>query len=585
MKNNLLNSIFVSLMLLSMSGCAQTDPNAVVDFKFADEVGFPAKMRIPESGYINFNVTHYNESVSNIAYTCYDQKQNLDNGISLSLCKEGSETNIIDEPLVSGQKYTLTATYQGFSDSKEFVADERVSLLKKKDLAFTAKDIDENYSTSSGNVKLLVVLINLTGSWLDTWDESYRSNINSAYFGSDPLSLTSYYRDCSNGAMNISGMVSEIYNYSTYTSDQMQNDSDGYSHLVYCMRDALYAIEDNHPEINWSEYDLDNNGVIDNIHFVTNFNPSYYQSATGKSPWATTLWPHMSIVNFETRSDRLVYRNYSAGVLNHLIDEYGNVSAITPIHEQGHIFGLPDYYDYGGLVDYIGSLDMQSGNVFDWNSYSKLSVGWIDSYVVNDECTITIPAASAGGKCLIIPANSKKFNNSAYDEYFLIELFSKFGNNAKFGSLWNSVFKGSEEKYGVRLYHVDSRLFNSSGKATDDPNEGFMLIDNNNYDYTDAIYGGDSRFRKLVDKKMLTLIQKGGKDTFGDEDGGRKYLKAEDLFMKGDTFTFEKYAKFLSKKHKKVEFMDSGEEFPYQIDFLEMNENMATVKLSKLPQK
>ena len=575
MKKNSLNLVLLPLMLISMSGCAQPDPTTVIDFKFADEVGFPSEMKITESGYINFNVTHYDESVSSLAYTCYNQKQNLDAGITLSLFKEGEDTNVIDEALVSGQKYTLKASYQGFEDSKEFVADERVALLKKEKLAFTAKDVDSDYSASNGNVKLLVIPVNLTGDWLDVWDESYRSEINSAYFGSSSLSLTSYYRDCSNGAMNVSGLVSEIIDYTAYTSNQIQNN---YGYLYSCINYCLAKVEASHPEIDWKEYDLDYNGHIDNFHIVTNFNPSLYESDTHSSAWATNLWPHMSMLANDPNDEVPTAKTYSAGVLNHLIDSYGNTSAITPIHEQGHIFGLSDYYDYGGLVDYIGSFDMQSGNVLDWNSYSKLSVGWIDSYVIKDECTITIPSAAIGGKCLIIPANPKKFNNSAFDEYFLVELFSKQGNNAKFGHIWSSIFSGKEEKYGARLYHVDSRLFNSSGKATDNPDEGFLVIDNNSYDYSYSRIG----VTKLADMKQLTLIQKGGADTFGDEENSRKYLKAEDLFNKGDTFTFEKYAKFLSKRHKKVQYMDDGETFPYQIDFVEMNENMATIKISKI---
>ena len=81
--------------------------------------------------------------------------------------------------------------------------------------------------------------------------------------------------------------------------------------------------------------------------------------------------------------------------------------------------------------------------------------------------------------------------------------------------------------------------------------------------------------------KLITLIQKGGVDTFGDEDNSRKTLKASDLFMKGDTFTFDKYSKFLSKRHKTVTKMDDSDTFPYTIDFVEMSEDKATIKISK----
>ncbi len=572
MEKKLEVKILLPLMLISLSGCAQTDPKTVIKFEFADNITFPAEEKILDNLFVDFNVTHFDETKSKLTYSCYEDNQNK--GISFKLFKDGEDVDCIDTPLISGQKYILEATYQGISDSKEFVVDEKVSLLKKEDLKITAKDVDNDYSTPTGDVKMLVIPVNLTGSWLDEWSETYRAEIEDLYFGDSPLSLHSYYKDCSNGAMNITGLVSEIYDFTDYTSDQIQT---SYSYLVKCINEALSTIEDNHPEIDWTEYDLDQNGSIDNFHLVTNFNPSIYQSETGKSPWATNLWPHMSTLDNPPSLEKPVARTYSAGVLEHLIDAYGNSSAITPIHEQGHIFGLPDYYDYAGLVDYTGQFDMQSGNVFDWNSYSKLSVGWIDSYVVKDECTITIPSASKEGKCLIIPANPDNFNNSAFDEYFLIELFSKHGNNAKFSQYWNYVFKGSEQKYGIRMYHIDSRLFNSSLRPTDKPSEGRLVIDNNSYDYSYSYIGSS----KIADMKLITLIQKGGVDTFGDEDNSRKTLKASDLFMKGDTFTFDKYSKFLSKRHKTITKMDDSDTFPYTIDFVEMSEDKATIKISK----
>ena len=66
--------------------------------------------------------------------------------------------------------------------------------------------------------------------------------------------------------------------------------------------------------------------------------------------------------------------------------------------------------------------------------------------------------------------------------------------------------------------------------------------------------------------KLLALIQKGGTDTFGSENG-RHYLNKTDLFQTGDTFTFSNYAKFLSKSGRNVTTMDNGETFPWKIDF------------------
>ena len=563
-------------MLLSCSGEEPSiDPNQILGFDFAEPLSLPSGVELKSYLYTSFNVKYVDRTES---FLWNSFSKNEQPKVEFNLHKEDETENLIDKPLASKQKYVLDATFEGFTATTTFTADEKFTLLKHEDLEMTNRDLSSSYAPATGDVKMLVIPVALDGDWLDVWESDYIETMSDLYFGDeDPLSLRNYYKDASFDAMNISGLVSDVYSYTDHTSNEIQGNG-GYEYLTDMMNKALAWVKDNHPEINWREFDLNKNKAIDNIHFVTNFNPGAYQSQTGKSVWATTLWPHMSEVdNTDGTLDSPTFRVYSCGVLDHLISPEGN-SAITPIHEQGHIFGLPDYYDYGGKVDYIGSLDMQSGNVLDWNSYSKLTTGWVDSYVVKDECTVTITPASKQGKCIIIPADYDTFNNSAFDEYFLIELFANYGNNKKFPSYSNYIGTG------IRLYHVDARLVDYNGKETDNPRYGFQIIDNNNYDYSFAYYGGDSRFKKYCDKKLLTLIQKEGNDTFGNtNDRARHYLNHEDLFVAGDTFTFKKYNSFLSKQGKERLTMDNGEEFPYKIEFVEVNNEYATMKITKIP--
>ena len=563
------------MLLTSCSEEEVIDPNQIQGFDFCESLTLPSGVDL--KSYLNtmFDVK-YPDRVEKLVWNGFSNISKPE--IDFNLHKEDETENLIDEPLISKQKYVLDATYKGFTATTTFVADEKVALLKHDDLEITNKDISSSYAPATGDVKMLVIPVALDGDWLDDWQADYIDKISDLYFGEeDPLSLRNYYKDASFGAMNISGLVSEIYTYLDHTTAEIQGDG-GYEYLTDMVNKALAWVKTQHPEINWREYDLNQNKAIDNIHFVTNFNPGAYQSQTGKSVWATTLWPHMSeIGNTDGTLASPTFRVYSCGVLDHLINEQEE-SAITPIHEQGHIFGLPDYYDYGGRVDYIGSLDMQSNNVLDWNSYSKLTTGWVDSYVVKDECSVTITPASKQGKCIIIPADYETFNNSAFDEYFLIELFANYGNNKKFSGVSNYIGTG------IRLYHVDGRLVDYNGKETDNPRYGFQIIDNNNYDYDYAYYGSDSRFKKYVDKKLLTLIQKEGNDTFGNtNERARHYLNHEDLFVTGDVFAFKKYSHFLSKQGNEKYYMDNGEEFPYKISFTEVNDQYATIKITKIP--
>ena len=67
-------------------------------------------------------------------------------------------------------------------------------------------------------------------------------------------------------------------------------------------------------------------------------------------------------------------------------------------------------------------------------------------------------------------------------------------------------------------------------------------------------------------------------DTFGDPYANH-FLSKDDLFHKGDVFTFNKYKHFLSKSGKTVTTMDNGETFPYKITFTSMSATQTTVKI------
>lgn len=460
---------------------------------------------------------------------------------------------------------------------------------KVESMSFISSDLKNSYAPSSGNVKMLVIPITFAGStttgytkYISSWTDNKLSAVNDYYFGSE-TSLASYYKTASFNKINITGFVSEPYQNTTITIKQILSQTgDDYTYLWDMMDDALNYVYNTYTDINWSEYDLNQDGCIDNIHLITNYTSTV---------WNEALWPHMFYTHRKGTLEKPMIDVYSVSGIGFVND------SITAIHEQGHIFGLEDYYDYtsNSNRDYIGGADMQSNNVFDWNSFSKLSMGWVNPYVVdgtNKNFEITMSAASLNGDCLIIPADYSTWNGSAHDEYFLVELFSPFGNNQKD---WTGSWKTVLGEYGVRLYHVDARAFGSN--KTNENNKEVLIVDdmdsqeiktkediakyedvthgaNNCYDYM-AYEGG---IEQCKDYKLLSIIQKGGTDTFGNNDG-RHYLSKKDLFIEGDKFTFSKYAKFLSKTGKEVKTMDNGEEFHWEITFTKMSKESVTMRI------
>lgn len=472
----------------------------------------------------------------------------------------------------------------------------KTGFVKVSDLTLVSSDLQNMYAPSKGNVKMLVIPIAFTGSAKDEynrytdWTSDRLTEINKYYFGK-AHSLASYYANASLGNLKVEGMVSSVYQNSTIKSSTINNDNT-YQSLFDLIENAITWVEETQTGINWSEYDLNRDGCIDNVHLITNYNAS---------EWNTPLWPHMYNTGRTGTLEKPLANVYSISANNFVSN------AITSIHEQGHIFGLDDYYDYTSAasdedgVDYIGHLDMQSYNCFDWNSFSKLSMGWVKPYVINGEAdvtTINIKAASINGDCILIPADYSTWNGSAFDEYFLLELFAPYGNNKED---WNAWSGSLGKKSGIRLYHVDARVYGSNSRTYNPSREeyDYEIEDleeqeinskedvakwqynvrgaNNSANWVDYPSG----IEQLGDYPLLSLAQRGGDFTFA-KPNGRHTLNATDLFKAGDEFTFEKYSKFLNKQGVKQELMNNGEEFPYSFVVDYLDDADATITFTKV---
>ena len=124
--------------------------------------------------------------------------------------------------------------------------------------------------------------------------------------------------------------------------------------------------------------------------------------------------------------------------------------------------GLEDYYvasQHEGEQNYgpMGAVDMMDFNITDHNAWSKFAYGWIKPYVVDDSCEITLKSSCRSGEAIILPT-SNSFNNSAFDEFIMMEYYTPdlLNYQDSFVGYPNSP-RGFTEN-GVRIYHVDARL-------------------------------------------------------------------------------------------------------------------------------
>lgn len=545
---------------------------------------------------LNFEVSYEEIKVKEL----FQYSSNLEGFNFLLVNKNNQEVNLIDQVVEKDIDYLLIIEVSkdpSIRSSVELLTYLTKGFYKLENPTLDVTCLNSSYSPHEGEINVLVVPIEFKnhGGYYDTtkWKEDDLDKVNDYYFGDKEdtpenwNSFKTYYETASFNKVKVNGMVSKIYYEEEYT---LKDVNEGNFNLVFTLlKRATDFIKEEYKELDFKKFDLNSDGKFDNIHFITN--------APKSVDWGENLWPHMSNTGISGSLTSLETDVYSLSSLSHFD------SARTAIHEQGHMFGLDDYYDYTeySSKDYIGSADMQSLNCFDWNSYSKFLMNWNTPYVIDgtlNETTITLKAASLNGDFLIIPSNVNTFNNSPFDEYFMLELFSPFNNNE---DDWYNYYpkeilsyyniKEGLGDYGVRLYHVDSRLYGFNSNVNDGK-EIFNKEELELNEYKNIMIGANNSsdptsYRSKVpdlfkNHKLLTLIQKEKVDTFGT--GLRSLLTSNDLFKENDEFNFNDYKHFLSKNINKypINSMNNGENFPYKIKFIKMDKESVTIKITKI---
>ena len=456
------------------------------------------------------------------------------------------------------------------------------------------------YVPATGEQKVLVIPTYFDGDATKA-TEANRQFIQKSFFGTNDecgwRSFVGYYEEASYGQLHYSGKVADTWYHAEFTTDYVRTHNDSSKTIA---SHALKWFKETYPTYDLTDYDADNDGYIDSLYII--YATDYEQD--------TNLWGYRWTTTVNAGDSGLQASAFSWFSLKFLTSttDYGGVPADGSntriiIHEHGHMLGLQDYYDtsYSGM-DLIGGWDMQDRNVFDWNSFSKYSVGWTQPYYIKENKlkakgseTITISAASLNGDCILVHDSS--WNGSPFDEYLLLELFNpEIGNNAYDYAHNNSV--GIQQTgYGVRMYHVDARMvhyyldssFNVHVEQVDevDPNFTFIPNDNTEVNATEHnYYGKYFDFHDWEQYHLLQMIQKGNVNTFETTDDLQRHTWIQDdLFQTGDSFCLGEHAGYTNYGdnffyHHTT--LNDGTELPYGIEFLNVTKDSATIKFTYL---
>jgi M6 family metalloprotease-like protein len=350
-----------------------------------------------------------------------------------------------------------------------------------------------------GNVKVLVFAVDFPDYPAATRGVSI-ADIQQAFNGSSSSmafeSLQSYYDKSSYGKLHIEA---DVYGYY-----RAPHDSDYYADLYeteYPDSDLIYdLLEFYDAQIDYSDYDANNDGYIDGLYVIYTTPVSYDY---GSDLW----WAYMDSYIYEGDVFDGVEPYYFVWHgTDFFLEGDDPLNARTLIHETGHLLGLEDYYDYDPDGRYnvggLGSADMMDYTVGDHNPFSKILLGWITPLVVTSSMSVDIlPFVESGEVILII----NTWNNTIFDEYLLISYYTPTDLNVDESGIMFSIS-------GIAIYQVSAKIDNGY------QDNGYYTIFNNN--------NTDTR------NKLIRFVEADG--TWDIEKKSDTWAANSDLFQAGD---------------------------------------------------
>lgn len=512
-----------------------------------------------------------------------------------------SSSVISSEPVQSSSAPVSSSSVNSSSSATPLVA---------KHASTTYSDLYKNsvYTLSTtpsvGEANIIVVPIWFTDSSsyiLESSKENVREDIHTAYFGSNNeagwRSVKTYYEQESHAALTLEGTVTEWYSCNK-ASSYYGNDDEYLTKTITLVQSVSDWYFNSHPSISRLDYDKDQDGYLDGVMLIYAAPDQQAANSDYDNLWAYCYWTQDTTAKniskpgvnaFFWASYDFMYGQAKAIERTGKNSPYSgdtshcNIDTHTFIHEMGHMFGLNDYYDYSGQYTPAGNFSMQDSNVGGHDAFSSFALGWGKAYIPNESVTISLAPFTTSGEMILLSPSFNEYN-SPFDEYLLLEFYTPTGLN-EFDTTYQYLSKkyprGTKEM-GIRLWHVDDRLFYESGrtfKFTTNPNDKSHPVEEsftNTFDdgteetagYLSPLGGAYYNFNQLQLIHNNTNITYKNKNDF----------TTNSLFRKGNSFDMNTYRKQFSKIGKLNQNIDLG--FSFSVD--NITSEYATITITKL---
>lgn len=274
----------------------------------------------------------------------------------------------------------------------------------KRMSAVSRQQRDRLPSVSLDNFKGLAILVEFEDSVFTRSDvkEFYHRMLNEKGY-------TGYANEdgTPNAYGNFTGSVRDYFNDNSYGLFDPQFDVVGPVRVPYSVNDGqvkgteifISAVKQAHDVmgVDYSNYDLDQDGCVDMIYFIVADSPS---SSDPYNP--SHLWPHRSSLRYfsNLKYDGKYIGDYACSSEYIYSKSYGIFDGIGTIcHEFSHVLGLPDLYDtssdddaINGEAQHPGEWELMAGGNYANNARTPVAYSLYDRYSLGFACVKVIEA-------------------------------------------------------------------------------------------------------------------------------------------------------------------------------------------------
>ena len=515
------------MVLLAMTGTIKAVPAKSGAVKVQQPDGSYVSIVLRGDEWLNFNTTTDGYSVvkNSQGFYVYAEKQDGQLKATQMVAHDAQQRQAAEVDFLTGvEKYLRPEMTAEMAQKKQQVeakeAAKRAANMSQSSNGRRAAQYDYN------NFRGLVILIEYNDKSFSRSDyasiandmmnkENYTGFSGNLFTGS----VRDYFSDCSLGKFKPQFDV-----YGPIKVDKSQYDVN----QTYYAEDILKAAIDNaDSEINFKDYDRDNDGYVDMIYFIVAGYGSNY-SGNDSRLW----WPHRSSLYWKyITKDGVRMGDYASSV-----EMYGWTSQGTNIidgigticHEFSHVLGLPDFYDTdysgsGGQSNDPGLWSVMSGGSYEnygrtpvgYSLYERWATGFCDApevVVKGNEYTLNPLYQEMQGYKIKTPNNNEYFllenrqkNQFKWDAYLpgsgmLVHRVEGEGNSA-----WNGNTINANPKHN---YYEVVRANGDNAKNQYDvfPSLGKTELSNNSSPATLLTWSGKYNELALVDIKMTNGI-------------------------------------------------------------------------------